>query len=254
MGRLLLPVVLTLVSSPAFAGGWVATQVSQMQGGTGEDRAKMHFAGGRLRIDAGEKSYIIEMTAGRFTFLDHDRKVYAVATLAEIVELQKRMIEAMKAQVPRLPEKMRAVAKQRIAQLEKSAKGGGKPKITRTGKKDRVNGYACEIVTWKDDFGSNQACIATDLPVDMKPFLKHSGALADRLAKMGASNAAPTQALFHLPGFPVRTKRTADLAPGRVVSTTLIEDLQAFTPTKKTFAVPPTYQQRPLQDLIAPGM
>lgn len=254
MHRLLLSVVLTLLASPAFASGWTATQVSRMEGGTGEDRAQMRFAGGRLRIDAGEKSYIIEMKTGQFTFLDHTQKVYATANLAEIVELQKRLIQAMKAQVPRLPPKMRATALERIAQLEKSAKGGTKPEISRTGKKDVVNGYDCEVVKWKDDFGDNEACIATKLPVDMKPFLKDSAALADRLAKMGASNATPTQALFHLPGFPVRTVRKADLAPGQVTSTTLIEGLKKLSPKKDTFAVPKAYQQRPLQDLIAPGM
>jgi hypothetical protein len=246
-----------LLFSPtsAFAAGWTATQVgSTGEGGGGGNQATLFYDGGRFRIDAGNKSYVLEFKTEKFLFIDHDQKKYASATLDEVIALQNQILETMKKSVAQLPELQRKIAEAQIAKLEKSAKSKARPDVKKTGKKETINGYACEVVTWVDDFGDNEACIAEKMPVDVKGFLTESAALSKRLAEKGASNATPTQALLHLPGFPVRTKRTEKMGPQQMISMTEIKDMKAYTSNAETFAAPKAYQKGTLQQIVAPGM
>jgi hypothetical protein len=243
--------LLVLVPTRAFAG-WTATQLSAAGQGSGSE-AKLFYDGGRLRIDAGSKTYVLEFKSDQFLFIDHGTKRYASASLDEVIALQNKILEDMKKSVAALPAPQRQIAEAQIAKLEKGAKARVSPDVKKTGKTETVNGFSCELVTWTDDFGQNEACIAAKTPVDVSVFLKESAALSKRLAEKGASNATPTQALFSLPGFPVRTRRTETLGPSQMISTTEIKDLKSFKAKADTFAAPKTYQKGSLASIVAPG-
>ncbi len=245
--------LLLFVPSRALAG-WTAVQVSSAGQAGAESEAHLFYDSGHLRIDAGQRSYVLEFKTDHFLFIDHTQKRYAAASLDDVIALQSKILEKMKASIAQLPEPQRKMAEAQIAKLEKAGKAPARPDVKKTGKKETVNGYACEVVTWSDDFGDNEACIAQKMPVDMKTFLAESSALAQRMAKKGASNATPTQALFQLPGFPVRTQRSDKMGGQQMVSTTNIKDVKAFKAQPDTFAAPKTYEKGTLETLVAPGM
>jgi hypothetical protein len=251
--RSLALVVLLALPSSAFAG-WSATQLSTTGQGSQSSEAKLFYDSSRLRIDAGSKTYVLEFGPDRFLFIDHQAKRYASATLDDVIALQNQILGDMKKSIAQLPSPQREIAQAQIEKLEKGAKARATPDVKRTGKKQTVNGYACEMVTWSDEFGQNEACIAAKMPVDVSVFLKESARLSERLAEKGASNATPTQALFQLPGFPVRTKRTESVGPTQLISTTEIKNVKAFKASGDTFAAPKTYQKGTLSSIVAPGM
>jgi hypothetical protein len=253
MRTLALALLFSLPTS-AFAAGWTAIQVGASGEGGGGNESRLFYDEGRFRIDAGQKSYILEFKAEKFLFIDHGDKKYAAATLDEVIDLQNQLLQMMKRSVAQLPEMQRKMAEAQIAKLEQSAKSKKQPDVKKTGKKETVNGYACEVVTWVDDFGDNEACIADKMPVDVKDFLAQSATLSKRLAEKGATNATPTQALLHLPGFPVRTKRTEKMGPQQMSSTTEIKEMKAFKAEADTFVAPKAYQKGTLSQIIAPGM
>jgi hypothetical protein len=236
--------LLSLFSVTDAFAGWTATQVNRLEGAAESERAVLSFADDRLRIDSGDRSYVVDMKAGSFLFLDHANQRYASATAEDIVGIQKKMIATMKAQLGSLPEGMRPVAEAQIAALEKSQ--GAVPKVDRTGKKDRVGAHACEIVTWTDQQGTSEACVSKDLPVDVSAFLAASASLAKRLSALGAGSAAGTSALFHLPGLPLRTKRSTPSG----VNVSTIENLAPFTAKPDTFAAPAKYAKRSLEEMM----
>ena len=210
----------------------------------------MWFHAGKLKIDAPGRTYMIDMNVGVFTFLNHQDKSYGTATVDEIIIFQQRLLKAMKDQAERLKGRAKTQAMAQIKKLETSAKNPQKPSIHHTKQTESVGGHRCKIVTWKDGFGKNQACIADQLPVNVAPFLKAYAQIGERLRKGGASNAAPTQALFMLPGFPLRTQRTIERPQGPLITTSVIQDLRSFQPTDTTFRVPAGYQKRSLERML----
>src|SRR5919106_6594983 len=90
--------LILVLPSSAFAG-WSATQVSAGGQGSQSSEAKLFYDAGRLRIDAGSKTYVLEFKADQFLFIDHETKRYASASLDEVVGLQNQILAEMKASV-----------------------------------------------------------------------------------------------------------------------------------------------------------
>src|SRR5882724_872191 len=151
---------LVLSSSPAFAG-WTAKQSSTSGGKT--EMADLSFDNDFFRIDSGQNapSVIIDFGAGRLTFLNHEKKKHASITLEEVMAMRDQQIAMMKKELPKMQPEMRKQVEEQIKLAEGNGKDAKKSLALKDSKKkDKINGYDCEVYTWTAPDGDGEACIA----------------------------------------------------------------------------------------------
>src|SRR5207248_2627359 len=117
-------------------------------------------------------SVIIDLEAGRLTFLNHKDKKHASITIEEIIKMRDAQIAQIKAQLPSMPPEVKKQMEDQIKLMEGGEKSADLD-VKTTGKKDKVNGYDCEVFKWTGSDGGGEACIATKITgVDPSGFKK----------------------------------------------------------------------------------
>jgi hypothetical protein len=244
--------VVLLLSAPRIASaGWVAKQTTKGEGAGAGQSATLSFDNDLLRIDSEPNpSVIIDIGAGKFTFLNHQKKKHASITFAEVIKMRDQQIAMIKEQLPKMPPE---VKKQFEEQLKAMQGGESALKLKATGKKDKVNGYECEIFTFVTTEGEGEACIASKCPgVDVEGFKKAIIKLSDRLAALGGGPGSFTASLqLGKYGIPVRTKQPfkAD-AKQRVEAVSEMSEIKTTKIDPTRFKVPGDYKEDDLKRVM----
>lgn len=191
--------------------GLVLVQEAEQTGGPmpGKTTLTLKVSGEKARMDMGDMiTSIVDFKAGKITSLLHAQKM-AMELPASALESAKKAAGASEA----------------------------KPDLQPTGKKETINGYACEKYTGKVQGYDVVYWITKDLPEQeavLRPLEKLSG------------NAHPFQAALasgaDFPGFPIRTIITT---PQLGTSTVTVVSVKETDVPASDFVVPADYQAMP---------
>lgn len=169
----------------------------------------MSIHGDKVRTDNGaQTSVIMDTKTGDMTTLMHEQKM-----------MMKSNAEQLKAAAAALG--------------DKGAPGGAEamqPKITATGKKEKVQGYECEIYTMEIMGLSTKMWIAKDYPGYEK--LKKELSVLEKLGSPGAAKQPP------LPGLALKTEMEQQ---GMKITTALVS-LKEQPVDESIFSVPAGYK------------
>jgi len=230
--------------------GWTATQQHtgpQTESGT---QSRLTYARHRLRIEDRERTVILQLDSGAMTYIDPATKRWARVTLAELVKMRDEKLAELEQRIEALPP---ALQKQLRAQLEAQKRADRRPlDLVETGESDTVNGYACRVHRWKSSSGEGAACIAKDVRVDLSAFQSDLEKLGARMLELGATGTVGSMNFLRLSerGFPVRTRQTVQIAPGRTVElTSTFSDFE--TVEDVDLAPPDGYRQVDFESLMA---
>jgi hypothetical protein len=72
--------------------------IASLSGAEDETIEKTYLKGGKLRTDADKSSSIVDLEAGRFITVDHDRKTYTVMTFEQMVQMMEQAAEQAREQ------------------------------------------------------------------------------------------------------------------------------------------------------------
>lgn len=142
----LLPLLFTSIT--AHAAGWTATQESRSVNGSSDpaktaQTSSLFFEKGLFRIDQDPtSSVIIDLQAGRFTFLNHAKKEHASVTVEELIQMRDKAMSEMKAQMPKLPPEVRKQIERQLAEVEGASKPNPEATPKKTGKTEKKIGRA----------------------------------------------------------------------------------------------------------------
>jgi hypothetical protein len=236
---------------PTPGAQWHAKQVQRDKlNGSGRE-TDLYYAHDRLRIDNPDHtSLIVEFEAGAFTFINHRRKTFARASAEELLDVRGAMLTEMKKELPNLPEAIQKKVRQQIEELEKQGQSPVKPR--KTGKLRTVRGFKCEVYEWESERAFGQACIAKNLPVDIRPFQASAEKLGKRMASLESEASNASLALLRLAkhGFPVQTIYRQSKADSKNESSTEITKITKETIDIARFSVPEAYQSLTFQAFL----
>ena len=243
---------LALAAAPAnAANGWHAVQEHASEART--TKADLYYAHHRLRVETeGESTVmIIDLPSGDLTLVDGAKKMFAKASLQELVDMREKMKEQMKARMAQMPEELRKNVEKMLAEQEAAQK---RPlQIKKTKKKEKVAGYGCDYYDWTGPEGSGQSCISAKLPVDLAPFQKDAKRLAAALAKTGAGSSAATNVeLLQMAkyGFPLKTVKERKMGPQTFKSTATLVKIEKATLAKGKFEAPKGFSKKTFQEFM----
>lgn len=233
------------------ANGWHAVQ--ELGAEARLTKADLYYAHHRLRVETkGEPTVmIIDLPSGDLTLFNPTSKIYAQATLRDLVKMRDAMKQQMEARMASMPAEMKKRLEQMLKQQEEARK---QPmKVKKVGKKGKVSGYACEYYDWTGPEGTGQACIATKLPVDLKPFQRDARKLTKALAETGAGSSAATNVeLLQMAqyGLALETKKELSLGGRSVKSTSTLVKIEKATLPKTKFEAPKGLSKTSLEDFM----
>ncbi|MGH8047345.1 MAG: DUF4412 domain-containing protein [Chthoniobacterales bacterium] len=219
MKRFLLPIVLLATAQLATAGLVVVEEMEQSGGPMpGKTEMTLSVSGDKARVDIGKQiSSIVNSKTGATVSLIHAQKV--------AMELPEGTFDAIK----------------------KSASQGEKPKLDLkpTGKKETINGFACEEYTGKIN-GMDVAFWVTQEVKEQKETL-------DQISKLMGGDATFQGALANgeaFPGFPIRTVMKTPQA-GKMTLT--VVSVKSEDVPDSTFEVPAGYRTMNMPKMQLPG-
>lgn len=199
--------LLLVVSASVARADLTITQ--QFQKGSQTVDVVMKIKDGKIRMDPNpQMSVIIDAKSGESQNLIHEQK--------KVLTLSADMVKKM-----------------REAQMGAQAPAGPVEAPKPTGKKETINGYACEEYETTINGGKIQLWLTKDLPAAQR-------AMADLAAL--APDSDPMKSLLkggELPGFPMKT---VIVSPSGDISTVVVKSLNEDTLKAEDFTVPADYQ------------
>jgi Domain of unknown function (DUF4412) len=208
---------------------------------------------GKVRMqssDSGNVSMIYDSATHGMTVIDHDRKSYMhldVETAAAAGAAMSDAMAEMEKRLAALPPEQREAMKQYMPKLPGGA-APAMPVVTadRTGKSDKVNGKACDLVTVAmDGKALGEACIAPDGLALSAADQQTLHAMFDDMSKMagsvGGHGARQGQQFAALGGVPLRW---TDADNGRVTETR-VDNKAAIDAS--AFEIPAGYSERKIE-------
>lgn len=206
MKKLLLP-LLTLTLATAARADLTITQEVQQEGGG--QKMTMKIKDQQMRMDATpQATTVIDLKTGDTTTFVHEQKMIIKASGAKLKEMQKQ-----------------ALAQNADTKVEP-------PKAT--GKKETINGYACEEYEVNANGGKMDLWITKDVPAAEK-------AMAELSAIGGPTD--PVQAALKAQGFSGFPMRTVVEMPGMGKTTVTVVGLNEKPIDASEFTAPPGYHE-----------
>ena len=170
----------------------------------------MKLKGSKMRVDAGPMSYtIIDGVSGE---------------VRSVVPSQQMVM------------KMSAAAMKQAVQAAMTNQSTVAPKLTATGRKETINGFACEEYTTEYAGMKAELWLAPDVP-NYKEILRQMNAVGESMRK---SVSTPMEALKpdDYPGYPVRS--VMQTPAGKIMST--VESIKLDDLPDSDFEVPADYK------------
>lgn len=252
-----LVVALVVASFPAAAeAGWTAKLTSKSTGMKAEPQtSNLYFEKGLFRVDADAGTTVVmDLGAGKFTFINHKDKKHASITVDEMIKMRDQTLAQMKTQLPNLPPDVKKQVEAQIAEAEGTPSPDSIPKAT--GKTQKVNGYDCTVYAWKQGMSSNEACMASKLAVDTKEFAAATSKLSERLNKATGGKAASGMfAMLELGkhGLAVQTKNTMKQGETTIEAVSEMSEIKTAKLEPAKFEVPAGYEAGDLQSVMGGG-
>lgn len=255
LGALLIAAAPTLswASQPAAgaseAPGWTAVQTHRDATGEAVGQSRLTYRDHRLRIDDGTRSVILELESGAMTYVDPDSRRWARVSLEELVKLRDEKLRELEARIEGLPERVRGPLREQLEEQRRAP--APQARLTPTDERKTVNGYACRVHRWKTEDAEGEACIASELPVDVSPFRSDLEGLGARMLRMGAGRSLGAADFLRLSadGFPVQTRQRLVLPDGRQVEA--ISEFADLEPAPDASMKPPEdYRQVGFRELM----
>jgi len=210
-------VALLATAHLAHAGIIIIQEVDQVTPAEGKTQMTMKLSGGHARVDVGNQfSSIIDLSTNTVTSLLHAQKL--------AMELPKGVFEAAK---------------------KRASTQAAKPDLKPTGKKEMINGYACEEYTGTLQGLAVTYWVTKDVP-NQKEILAQMSQLsggADPF-KGALANGAD------FPGFPIRT---IVKSPQMGSSTMTVLSIKNADLPDSTFAIPADYKSMAVPAMPSPG-
>lgn len=211
------PALILLLSAHLATAGVVIVEETVQPFGSmgGKNNVTISMSGDQARMDLGKTiSTIVDSKSGEVTSLMHSQKM--------AMQLPKSTVDAMK---------------------NKLAQNQQKPDLKPTGKKETINGFACEEYTGTLQGLKVSFWVTQDVP--------HQKEILDQINKVGGT-ASPFQAALQsgkdFPGFPIRTTITL---PNNGTATTTVVSIKEQDLPASTFAVPSDYKMMKMP--VMPG-
>jgi len=202
------PALILLLSAHLATAGIVIVEETVQPGGPmgGKNDVTISMSGDQTRMDLGKMiSTIVDSKSGEVTSLMHSQKM--------AMQLPKGAVDAMK---------------------NKLAQNKQKPDLKPTGKKETINGFACEEYAGTIQGLNVSFWVTQDVP--------HQKEILDQINKLGGT-ASPFQAALQsgkdFPGFPIRTTITL---PNNSTATTTVVSVKEQDVPASTFVVPSDYK------------
>jgi hypothetical protein len=231
--------------------GWTAKLTSSSDGP--KQSAELFFDNDHFRTDAeNAPTLIVELNTGKVTILNPKLKKYASVTLDEMVKLRDQNIAELKKQLPNMPPEMRKQLEDQIKLMEgQGAKAKKDLALTDQKKKDKVNGYDCNVYTWSAADGDGEACIAEKIAgVDATEFRKATAKLADKLSAISGGPSSYAMLTLGTHGFPVRTKQKLKLGDKQLEVVSEMSDIKTTKLDPAKFQPPKEYAQGDLPSVL----
>lgn len=207
-----------------------------------------------VRIDQGDRtSAIVDLRTGEFTLLVHAARAFARVSVeqmkAQRAAARKRTLD----HIETLPPRTRALIRAQMRAQDKALTAS--IRLQTTQKTATVDGRRCRIATWTSPQEQGEACIASDGPVDLAPFMADARAFQRRLREAGLGSGALALPILLLAphGLAVRLETTVRLGTTEIRSSTTYRELRTHAVAAGDFRPPPGYQQTDLAALTAGG-
>jgi hypothetical protein len=234
--------------------GWTAKLTSGSQGP--KQSADLFFDNDFFRTDAqNAPTLIVELNTGKVTILNHRLKKHVSVTLDEMVKLRDQNIAELKKQLPNMPPEMRKQLEDQIKLMEGQGKGPKKDLVLKDlKKKDKVNGYDCNLFSWSAPDGDGEACIADKIEgVDATQFRKATAKLADKLAAISGGPSSYAMLTLGTHGFPVRTKQKMKLGDKQLEVISEMSEIKTAKLEPAKFQPPTDYEKGDLPSVLGSG-
>ncbi|MFO0729260.1 MAG: DUF4412 domain-containing protein [Myxococcota bacterium] len=247
---------LAVLSSPAAAEGWHATEREKSSAQNNVPvTLELYYQAGKLRIDQGpDMSSIFDLGTGRLTVLNHKQKSFVTDTFEELAKIRDAMIANTKKQLASFPPELRKDLETKIKALDRKSVELPAP----TGKKSTVGPYSCQEYRTTSAITETTICVVQDVGVPMADFNRRAKAMTDRLhkLKMGGAEGPGGVALFEAArfGFPVRSLSRVTVGGQRFDTETELVAIKAEDIPPERFEVPKNYTVSRPPDLAPPPM
>jgi hypothetical protein len=226
------------------------TKLTFVEEGSKKPGTTMTISSGRMRIDTPDsdgKYSVFDSKAQTLTNVDPSEKEYMVMDAVTMKKVGAKMADArkqMEARMASMPPEQRAAVERMMGGAMAPPGAPPKPIYKRTGKRSKVSGYDCEIVTYTVSKEAGEMCVAApdalalsaaDVATvkDFAAFLDH---MTSPMAEMGLGGRMN---FSEIGGMPVRTKDGGD--PAEVVANISHDSVPA-----SLFATPAGFTQKKL--------
>ena len=199
-----------LVGAPAMQGQMAASQKSR--------ESTTYLQGKRIRTETEGRTWVLDFEKGLLITINAAEKTYTEMSLSDLKEAQKQAMEWMKNLRAQMEEKMKTMTPEARAAMQKkldSLPAGtfgeekpGKITVKATGKKETINGFACnEYEVYEDGDLTTQYWLAPS--VSTKAFDAYQKELSEWLEGMGPLGANRLREWEHIrdKGFPIKVTR-----------------------------------------------
>jgi hypothetical protein len=225
------------------------TKLTFVEEGSKKPGMSMTIASGRMRLDPPESDgqyAVFDAKTQTLTNVDPSEKKYTVMDVATMQKMGAKIAGArkqMEAQMANMNPEQRAMMEKMMGGAM-APQAPQKPVYKRTGKRSKVSGWDCEIVTYTIAKANGEMCVAasdvleltsSDVATvkDFAAFMDHmTGPLAD-IGFGGRMNFS------EIGGLPVRTKDGTDPAE-------LLQSISHDSVPSSVFATPAGYTQEKL--------
>jgi hypothetical protein len=196
-----------LVGAPSMQGQVAASQKTR--------ESTTYLQGKRIRTETEGRIWVMDFEKGQLITINPTDKTYTELSLKDLKEAQKQAMEWMKSLRAQMEEKMKDMTPEARAAMQKkldSLPAGtfegeepGKITVKATGKKEKINGFACEeYQVYEDGNLTTQYWLAPS--VSTKAFDAYQKELSKWLEGMGPLGADRLREWEHIRdhGFPIK--------------------------------------------------
>lgn len=239
-------IVACVASTPAMADFRAEFQV--VKGGNSADMpgmSRLELGGGKLRLDAGNVSMLMDGGGGRMIALMHDKHQYM--DMQKVAETAGAAMAQANAALASLPPEQRALIEQRMGGKVPGLGAKVDVSVTPTGVRERVGNYNCEV--YRTQVGGEHmedVCLANVADAGISG--ADQAALRRAFDEMKAMTEKMSAGMFHSPlrsmpsdKFPVRMTRFDDA--GKVTQVVELKSLQTAGVSASDFAIPAGYTE-----------